>query len=298
MTEKSLESFVPWSQIEDSLPTFTSTVGGFSGARRGIVTTPDNKKLFVKIGTDEQTKGWAKKEIESYAFLEEKGFSYIPRLLSTNADNTGFAVDALLPEEGWDWTDTWSRERLDATLRAMDTLALMKPDSKYAELLKPVISDADNGWPKLLASAEQQAFLATKLATSPDRKVLEELQAQTEKASSYVIHHDTLVHDDVRADNCPWNKQTGEVKLVDWNWLELGDRRLDLAAFLVHVHQSGFDVLPNYADRLDSAALQWMAGLWLEAASKPIWPGGPEKLRDMQLRSGLTALRLSREIGA
>ncbi|MDR3547707.1 MAG: hypothetical protein P4M11_05480 [Candidatus Pacebacteria bacterium] len=100
----------------------------------------------------------------------------------------------------------------------------------------------------------------------------------------------------MRADNCAWNKDKREVKLVDWNWLELGDRRIDLAASLTHVQNSGFDVLKSYSDRLDPEALNWMAGFWLNAASQPIWEGGPEKLRDTQLQAGLTALRLAKEL--
>jgi hypothetical protein len=39
-----------------------------------------------------------------------------------------------------------------------------------------------------------------------------------------------------------------------------------------------------------------MAGFWFEAASKPIWPGGAEKLREVQLRAGITALKLAQTL--
>lgn len=296
-SETQFESHVVWNQIEISLTTLTSTVGGYSDARRGIVTLPDGKRVFVKIGTNELTKKWAAKEVEVYAFLEASGFPHCSRLLSANADKTSFALESLLPEDGWDWSDAWSRERLDATLGAMDALAALKPDPKYRELFKPVISEDDNGWPKLLASLEQQTALASKMPPA-ERSLLEDLVAQAQQASQFTFRRDALIHVDVRADNCAWNSARGEVRLVDWNWIELGDRRVDLAAFLVHVHQAGLDVTQECPERLDADALQWIAGFWLEAASKPIWPGGPEKLRDMQLNSGLTALKLSKEIGA
>ena len=62
---------------------------------------------------------------------------------------------------------------------------------------------------------------------------------------------------------------------------------------LVHIQQSGHDILDRHSDRLDVDALNWIAGYWLAAASKPIWPGGPESLREFQLDSGLTALNIA-----
>ncbi|MDB5204321.1 MAG: hypothetical protein JWP09_349 [Candidatus Taylorbacteria bacterium] len=287
---------IPWNEIESGLESIASVEGGNSDAKRGIVTLSNDEKIFVKIGGDDRTKEWANKEIRSYAFLKDHSYKYIPQFLSTNEDQSGFAIEALLSENGWDWKDNWSDERLQATLVATDALADIKPDSKYAELLKPVISDDDNGWPKLFASKELQASIREKLSEFDKDLILGGINSHVEKASHFKVRHDTLVHDDVRADNCAWNAQLKEVKLVDWNWLELGDRRLDLAAFLVHIHKDGFDVLKDHRNRLDADALHWMAGFWFEAASKPIWPGGPEKLRNIQLRAGITALKLSKEI--
>jgi hypothetical protein len=295
--ENNPEPFITWSQIEATMTGLSPVEGGNSEAKRGIVTTPEGSKIFVKIGVNEHTKGWATKEINSYRFLEEHGYPYVPRLLSTNRDNTGFAIDALLPDEGWDWTNTWTKERLDATLAATDSLAAIQPESKYKDLFHPVITDADNGWRTLIESEEKRASLAMKLQATPNPTLMHDISKHVQRAAAYRVQHDTLVHDDVRADNCAWNNERGEVKLVDWNWLELGDRKIDLAASLTHIQNSGFDVLDGYSDRLDPEALHWMAGFWLHAASNPIWPGGPEKLRDTQLQAGLTALRLAEELG-
>lgn len=285
-----------WSEIENRIMDLVSVEGGNSNAQRGIMTAPDGRKVFVKIGVNEHTRGWATKEINSYRFLDENSYPFIPKLLSVNQDKTGFAIEALLPENGWDWSATWSKERLDATLVAMDALAAIQPDSKYVEMLRPVITDADNGWVKLVESEERRKSLATKLETTPYADLMNDIDSHVQRSSDFVVRHDMLVHDDVRADNCPWNKDRGEVKFVDWNWLELGDRRIDLAASLTHIHKSGFDVLQNHSDRLDPEALHWITGFWLNAASQPIWPGGPEKLRDTQLQAGLTALQLIKEL--
>jgi hypothetical protein len=296
-TENTESPIIPWSEIQNNLSMLTPVDGGNSDAQRGVLTMANGSKIFVKIGVNEHTKGWAAKEIKSYAFLKENNYAYIPNLVSTNSDQNGFAMDALTPEDGWDWSDTWSKERLDATLAATDALAAIQPDEAHKELLKPVITDEDNGWNKLAASPELQASLLAKLQAISGPDIVTGLTRYVERASSYKVRHDTLVHDDVRADNAAWNQSRNEVKIVDWNWLELGDRRIDLAASLTHIHKSGFDVLKDYSDRLDAETLNWMAGYWLESASKPIWPGGPEKLRNTQLLAGLTALQLAEKVG-
>lgn len=246
----------------------------------------------MKIGINEHTKSWAAKEIKVYDFLSLNNYDKIPELLSSKSDQSGFALEALLPEDGWDWLNTWTNDRLEVTLQAMDQLALIKPDSKYEELLKAEITDADDGWVKLMESDELQNNLMGKLENTGFSNLLSELNEHVQISSEFSVAHDTLVHYDVRADNAPWNKNTNEVKLVDWNWLELGDRRIDITAMLVHIQNSGFDVMERFSERLDADALHWIAGFWLESAATPIWEGGPEHLRTIQLKAGLTALEL------
>ncbi len=290
------ELLIPWSEIENRLETLAPTQGGYSDAQRGIISLPDNRQVFVKVGINDHTKGWASKEIKVYAFLAEHLFSYMPEFLSKNADETAFAIEALVPEAGWDWSDAWDEARLDATLAALDALADIRPGEGYSELLEPVVNDKDNCWLKLAASPEQSACLRAKLTALGKATVADDIPALVQKSQDFQMCFDTLVHLDVRADNCPWNKTTQAVKLVDWNWLGFGDRRIDLAAMLTHVHVSGFNVLLKHSERLDAGALRWMAGFWLESTSKPIWPGGPERLRDIQLKAGITALDLAEQV--
>jgi len=105
------------------------------------------------------------------------------------------------------------------------------------------------------------------------------------------------VHNDVRADNCAWNQQQQTVRLIDWNWAQLGDRRIDVCAFLVHVHKTGFDIA-NHAHRLNKEALHWLAGFWFKSAAQPLLEGSSERavLRDYQLASGITAFDLAQSL--
>mgnify|MGYP003450900178 FL=1 len=148
-------------------------------------------------------------------FLKKQGYTHIPKLLAIKPDQTCFAIDTLLSEDGWDWSDTWNEERLTTTLNAMDDLARIKPDSGYTELLKPVVTDADNGWVTLASSPEHQSYLASKLEAISELGVLQDLHVHKKRSLQYQVRHDSLVHDDVRADNCAWNARTGQVKLID-----------------------------------------------------------------------------------
>ena len=287
---------IAWSNLEARLDNMESVSGGYSDAKRGIVTTPNGERLFVKVGVSEGTKGWIQKETRVYDFLSQNGFSHVPSVAARNSDNSAIALEALEANQGWDWSESWDDARLEATLASLDELAELEVPTDNPDLITPILSTAKNGWIELIESEERVSALIQKLATKDQEALAEQIQSFAQDTADFTFRKEALVHNDVRADNCAWNAETGEVKLVDWNWLELGDRRADLAGMLVHVHQSGYDVLEKHADRLDKDALNWIAGYWLAAASKPIWPGGPESLREFQLDSALVSLDLSKKL--
>ena len=295
MTLQSLKPLVKWQDIEQKLDGLCPVEGGFSQAKRGLVNLDDGTCVFVKIGLEDDTRRWTKKEIGSYRFLQKYNYPYIPQLLAVNSDESGFVIDAYTPKNGWDWKDNWDKERLDKTLEAMDALAVIKPqDQDFAYFAEKVFDESEDGWKPLLESPESQQKLHEKLCAIGRSDIANRIDfmADAEKSQRFIFKNDILVHNDVRADNCAWNPMTKEVRLVDWNWVQLGDRKIDLAALLTHVQKSGFDILPQYIDRLDADALHWLAGFWFKSAITPIWPGGPEHLRHVQLISGVAALDL------
>lgn len=290
---------VSWQDIESRLHELLPVSGGFSQAKRGLITLSDERQVFVKCAVNDSTELWTRREVKVYAFLERLGFSHAPRLLARRPDGTGFALESLLPEQGWNWKPEWNEARLQATLAAMDDLAVLQPyDTDKVFLSEQPLGETDNGWSALERSEELQEQLCQTLLKQ-DRKDIAgviDFASAADRSSQFAFADDTLVHYDVRADNCAWHAASGQVRLVDWNWLQLGDRRIDLSGFLVHVHKSGFNVLPDYAHLLDQDALHWMAGFWFRAAITPIWPGGPTDLREHQLRSGLIAWDLARSL--
>ena len=67
---------IPWSEIQERLGTIAPVEGGNTDAQRGIATLPSGSEIFVKIGVNEHTKGWATKEIRSYEFLKKHKYSF------------------------------------------------------------------------------------------------------------------------------------------------------------------------------------------------------------------------------
>lgn len=296
-----LEAKLPleWSEIEKELINLRSVEGGFSQAKRGLITLPNGRHVFAKLGLHEHTKEWAKKEIGVYRFLNRQGYSYIPELLAVNEDESGFALAACLPEDGWNWKEEWSERRLAKTLEALDALAAIKPqgtDLKYFS--EKALDESKDGWGPLVETADLRAKLLEKLKDAGKDHLAATLNFETEAAKSkrFVFQNTFLVHNDLRADNCAWNPKTQEVRIVDWNLTQMGDRRIDLSATLTHIHKYGFDVLPMCKDRLDADALHWLAGYFLKQSAMPIWDGGPDHLRDFQLLAGMTALDLAAKI--
>lgn len=287
-----------WNDIENKIDYLVPVKGGYSSAKRGILEVADGQKIFVKLGTDASTKDWAHKEIAVYRFLKAASYQHIPELLAVNPDETAFTIEALTEEDGWDWSDTWSKERLDATLLAMDQLAAIRPEDKHESTFKSLLTSDDDGWVALASSPELQVEFRQKgKGNELLEKVARDLPGEAARSRRFdITGGDTLVHFDVRADNCAWNARHNSVKLVDWNWLTLGSRDIDLAAFLMHLYGGGFQLLPAYADRLDPAAVHWMAGFWLKSGCTPIWAGGSVELRESQFKKGVAALELLEKI--
>ena len=288
---------LPWGEIEKNLVSLTEVKGGFTMARRGIVALSDGTEVFVKVGVDEITKEWARKEVEVYRFLKRHHFPFIPELLAFNGAETSFALEPLKPEGGWDWTDTWTKERLDKTLEAMDQLATLQPsDADKRYFGGKGISEAQDGWRPLVESDDMRQVLLMKLRSAGYQEIADSLDftAMASRSAMFTFERSHLVHNDVRADNCAWNAGLQTVRLVDWNWAQMGDRRIDLNAMLMHVHNAGVDVTVHCPERLNTDALHWLAGFWLKSSTMPMWPGAPEHmdLRDRQFRAGVTALML------
>ena len=279
---------IDWADIERALPTFRPVEGGFSSARRGIVTLVDGRTVFVKLGVDDRTKRWARNEIKAYHWLEDAGYQHAPRLVAQSDE--GFALPDL---STWDWEHVWHKDKVDAALLALDRLAGLPATTGHFE--QSGFEADGNPWRNLPADAaayrsivdgDTWQELADLLTDSSLR--LEYAQA----AEGRPWYGDDLVHYDARADNFAYDHSSKHGCFVDWNWMSLGNSAFDRTAMLVNVQLSGFDVLPDYHDQVDRNSLIWLMGFWLERALGPQETEGQQRLRPRQVANALQAHQL------
>ena len=101
---------------------------------------------------------------------------------------------------------------------------------------------------------------------------------------------DCFNHTDVRSDNLAFQPQTGELKLVDWNWASYAPRGSGATEFLVDMARHGHDVTP-WLGELNTEMLAVFVGFYLIRSLKPpLQPG--DNLRQMQALSAAAAYDL------
>lgn len=286
-------NMIPWSLIEAALPTLEPVSGGYTKSQRGLVTLTDGQKVFVKIAVDDQTRGWIQKERKAYAFLDEHGFPYVPRIIAET--DGGLAIPDL---SGWDWSKTWTKPKMDAVLRAMDALAPL--GTKAAGSFGSFDLDP-NVWKGMPGSMDAYDW-ARPLLTSEMTHDLEALitdgatmRHYANLAATKPWEGNDLIHNDVRSDNFAFNTQTGQGLLVDLNWLCVGTKSFDTASLLVDMEQVGAEI-QDYLTRVDAASMAYIIGYWLSSAT--IVPDSENlvTLRLHQLESALTAHQLMRQL--
>lgn len=278
--------------------TFRPAHSGYTQAKRGFVTLFDGTVLFVKIGSDDETKKWIQKEIDVYQFLSAHNYLPIPKLLSINNESTGFALEYLDANNNWKWETTWTNARLQATIDAMDALAGVAKDNLPESVLKiRMINELGNPWQMFANDLATQDRLRLKLKEANKHTLATKICNDTflKQNFTFDLPQDTLVHYDIRRDNCAWNANTKQVKIIDWNWLQLGNREIDMNALLVSVAASGFKLTPPFKSKLNKNALLWLAGAWFSASIEPITNSTSEtsSLRSYQLESAITAYELA-----
>jgi hypothetical protein len=168
--------------------------------------------------------------------------------------------------ENASFENTWDKDKLDAILNAQDSL------KKYADIfmhdpnftLESVVG-LDAKWPVILADGNLE-----KLNTRFEQLGVDvvftkpQIEAYERMLTGWKIADTTLVHQDSRADNFGYNPVTKQGKLVDWNWLCLGDASLDRTPLFVNMYISGFDPYIYHPETYDPKMLAYLISFWLE----------------------------------
>ena len=281
-------SDITWDDVEAAMSTFVPTSGGYSIAKRGIVTLANGLRVFVKLATNQQTTEFINEEIKSYQWLRTKGYKHVPELLLSRPG------EIVLPDlSQLDWSENWTEKKLQRILAAMDELSALEITKKDRNILKYV--EIGNGWQELKDDPAKKDKLVQKLKAYP--KLVEALNKRLDDfmriCNEYYNARDqfVLIHADVRADNFAYDEKNEKVWLADWNWMGLGRKGFDDVGLLVSVARSGFDVDSFCPERIDKMAALCLAGFWLSRCMNKIWEGGDPGLRDFQFESGLQAAK-------
>ena len=218
--------------------------------------------------------------------------------------------------DGWLWqppTDNSVAERYISTvITAVRELEKIKlPQELIEELqLQPFAArelGLDDGIDQIIADADirrrlinnYQKLLPNQLEINQRRcrNIIELLEKRDElidisvRAKEFAKQtEDCFNHSDVRSDNLAFNPQTGELKLVDWNWASYAPQGSGATEFLVDMARHGHDVT-SWLGELNVEMLASFVGFFLIRSLKPpLKPG--DNLRQMQALSAAAAYDL------
>ena len=300
----------------------TSVSGGFSRNRRALVSAGD-KTIFVKeVDVDllpdegERELGWLKKDYEVTRLLQEIHPQYVADWVKLAGDGHVLMTTSYASADGWLWRPpaekSVAKRYISAVVTATRELEKTElPHEMVEELqLQPFTTaelGLDDGIDRIIAEADirrqlidnYQKVLPEQSEANQRRcqKMIDLLSRSDELADISVRAkqfakqpEDCFNHTDVRSDNLAFHPQTGELKLVDWNWASYAPRGSGATEFLIDMARHGQDVTP-WLGELNTGMLAAFVGFYLIRSLKPpLQPG--DTLRQMQVLSAATAYDL------
>ena len=322
LTDRVLQCAAAELNVDSSELRITPVSGGFSLNRRALVSSGD-RTIFVKevdanLLSDEGERelGWLKKDYAVTRLLQKTYPQYVADWTELADDGHVLMTSSYASSDGWLWqppTDNSVAERYISTvITAVRELEKIKlPQELIEELqLQPFVArelGLDDGIDQIIADADirrrlidnYQKLLPNQLEINQRRcqAIIELLEKRDElidisvRAKEFAKQtEDCFNHSDVRSDNLAFNPQTGELKLVDWNWASYAPQGSGATEFLVDMARHGHDVTP-WLGELNVEMLASFVGFFLTRSLKPpLKPG--DNLRQMQALSAAVAYDL------
>ena len=322
LTDRALQCAATELNVDSSELRITPVSGGFSLNRRALVSSGD-RTIFVKevdanLLSDEGERelGWLKKDYAVTRLLQKTYPQYVANWTELADDGHVLMTSSYASSDGWLWqppTDNSVAERyistVITTVRELEKIKL--PQELIEELqLQPFVArelGLDDGIDQIIADADirrrlinnYQKLLPNQLEINQRRcqVIIELLEKRDElidisvRAKEFAKQtEDCFNHSDVRSDNLAFNPQTGELKLVDWNWASCASQGSGATEFLVDMARHGHDVTP-WLGELNVEMLASFVGFFLIRSLKPpLKPG--DNLRQMQALSAAVAYDL------
>ncbi|AJA06944.1 hypothetical protein TM7x_03615 [Candidatus Nanosynbacter lyticus] len=300
----------------------TSVSGGFSRNRRALVSAGD-RTIFVKeVDVDvlpdegERELGWLKKDYEVMRMLQEIHPQYVADQITLSDDGYVLMTTSYASANGWLWQPPEEKSVAEryilavvAAVRELEKTDLPREVIEELQLQSFAVTELglDNGIDQIIIDGDirrqlidnYQILLPEQSEVNQRRcqKMIELLNRGDELAdiSVHAKHfakqpEDCFNHTDVRSDNLAFHPQTGELKLVDWNWASYAPQGSGATEFLIDMARHGQDVAP-WLDELNTEMLAAFVGFFLIRSLKPpLKPG--DNLRQMQALSAATAYDL------
>lgn len=300
----------------------TSVSGGFSRNRRALVSAGD-RTIFVKevdvdvLPDDGETElAWLKKDYEVMRMLQEIHPQYVTDWAQLAGDGHVLMTTSYASADGWLWRPpaekSVAKRYISAAAAAVSELEKTElPHEVIEELqLQPFAATElglDDGIDQIIIDGDirrqlidnYQILLPEQSEVNQRRyqKMIRLLSERDELADISVRAkqfakqpEDCFNHTDVRSDNLAFHPQTGELKLVDWNWASYAPRGSGETEFLIDMARHGQDVAP-WLDELNTEMLAAFVGFFLIRSLKPpLQPG--DNLRQMQALSAAAAYDL------
>lgn len=300
--------------------------GGFSRNRRAVVSAA-GQSLFVKevdielLPDDGLTElGWLKKDYEVVRTVQQMQPELVADWVKLSDDGHALMMTNYAPEDGWLWQPPTDRELaqryVEAVVNATRGLETVRFES--AEMsrlqLQPFIQremTQDRLLSQLVQDRAMRQQLQKKYQTlmqhSPSwqaarcQKMIDLLgdDQRCQRLLDLVENlppqpDDCFNHCDVRSDNLAFHTQTGQVKLVDWNWASYAPRGYGATEFLLDMARLGHDVTPWFSE-INQQLLLLTIGFYAGRAIKPPMAPG-NNLRDMQALTAAAAYEIAERI--
>lgn len=319
LTNRALQCAAAELGVDASDLQIASVSGGFSRNRRALVSAGD-KTIFVKEvdidvlpGEDERELAWLKKDYEVTRLLQKLHPQYVADWTMMAGDGHVLMTTSYASTDGWLWQPPAEKSVTERYISAV-VAAVRELEKTYLPhevieglQLQPFAATKlglDDGIDQVIAEADirrqlidnYQTLLSEQSEVNQRRcqKMMELLNNSDELADISVRakqfakqSEDCFNHSDVRSDNLAFQPQTGELKLVDWNWASYAPRRSGVTEFLVDMARHGQDVTP-WLGELNTEILAAFVGFYLIRSLKPpLQPG--DSLRQMRALSAATA---------